>query len=159
MIVGRSLPGVDVDEVVQRSFVEAYKNIADYRLGTNFRAWLLTIAKFQLMAETTRVRRMSDYHTKYAPEALARRNQSMLELADGSDQRLQFLSACLAEIQESGREVLRLRYEKDRSYKEIATVLDRSAGAIRKQLCLLRQQLHQCISVKLASESMGENHA
>ncbi len=152
MIVGRSLPGIDVDEVVQRSFVEAYKNLADYRPGTNFRAWLLTIARYQLMAETTRIRRVSDYHTKYVPEVLARQSLASLETGADEDVRLQHLAVCLRSMPESARDVLRRRYESEQSYDEIASALGRSAGAVRKQLCLLRQKLHQCISTKLASE-------
>lgn len=152
MIVGRSLPGIDVDEVVQRSFVEAYKNIADYKLGTNFQAWLLTIARYQLMAETTRLRRVSDYHAKYVPEVLARQNQAQLEIGDDEDERLVHLTDCLDAMPDRAREVLRRRYEKNQSSQEIASALDRSAGAVRKQLCLLRQQLHECISLKMATE-------
>ncbi|MEM6364571.1 MAG: sigma-70 family RNA polymerase sigma factor [Planctomycetota bacterium] len=155
-IVARSLPGIDVDDVVQRSFVEAYKNIADYKPGINFRAWLLTIARYQLMAESTRLRRVADYHTKYVPEFLARQNQAMLEEDPNDDERLSLLAECLKELPDSAREVLRLRYEDDCSHSEISDVVDRSAGAIRKQLCLLRQQLHQCVSLKL---STGDNHA
>ena len=155
MIVARSLPGIDVDDVVQRSFVEAYKNLADYKAGTNFQAWILTIARYQLMAEATRIRRVSDYHTKYIPEALARQNQSILETGGDEDERLQHLAACLDKIPDAAREVLRLRYEREQSCEEIALALDRSSGAIRKQLCLVRQQLHQCISSKLAAE---QNH-
>ncbi|MCO8124569.1 sigma-70 family RNA polymerase sigma factor [Stieleria sp. TO1_6] len=152
LIVGRSLPGIDVDDVVQRSFVEAYKNLADYKLGTNFQAWILTIARYQLMAETTRVRRVSDYHSKYVPEALARQNQRSLEVDADDGQRMQHLASCLSEVPDSGREVLRRRYEAEQTCEEIASALDRSPGAIRKQLCLLRQQLHRCISVKLANQ-------
>lgn len=158
MIVGRSLPGIDVDDVVQRSFVEAYKNLADYRLGTSLEAWILTIAKYQLMAETTRIRRVSDYHSKYVPEALARQNQSLFELANDGNDRLRHLMACLGEVRESAREVLRLRYDHEHSCEEIAATLGRSAGAIRKQLCVLRQQLHACVSIKLANETAGVHH-
>ena len=152
MIVGRSLPGIDVDDVVQRSFVEAYKNIGDYQSGTNFQAWLLTIARYQLMAETTRLRRVADYHTKYVPEVLARQNLALLEVSEQEDDRLRHLAECLSSMPATAREVLRRRYEKDESSLEIAAALNRTNGAVRKQLCLLRQQLHQCISLKMATE-------
>mgnify|MGYP002625859063 CR=1 FL=1 len=46
-VAARSLPGMDVDDIVQRTFVEAYKGIGEYRLGTDFRSWLVTIARYQ----------------------------------------------------------------------------------------------------------------
>ena len=38
----------------------------------------------------------------------------------------------------------------------VAELLNRTEGAIRKQLCLLRQQLHDCITRKLATEGSHE---
>lgn len=55
-------PGGEVDDVAQRTFIEAFKNIGRYEPGTDFRAWLLTIARYQAMAECTRLRRLTDYH-------------------------------------------------------------------------------------------------
>ncbi|MHC4694753.1 MAG: sigma factor, partial [Planctomycetota bacterium] len=60
-------PGIDVDEVAQRSFVTAFTRLGDYETGTNFAAWLYTIARFQLKTEMTRLRRVADYHVRYAP--------------------------------------------------------------------------------------------
>ena len=38
-------PGVDVDEVAQQSFVAAFLRLDEYRAGTEFGAWLFTIAR------------------------------------------------------------------------------------------------------------------
>lgn len=65
-------PGVDVDEVAQRSFVAAFTRLGDYELGTNFAAWLFTIARFHLKTEVSRLRRIADYHVRYAPDFLHR---------------------------------------------------------------------------------------
>ncbi len=45
-----SQPGIDVDEVAQRTFVATYSNLDKYQLGTNFSAWLFTIARYQLQS-------------------------------------------------------------------------------------------------------------
>lgn len=71
-LAAHALPGVDVDEVAQRSFVAAFTQLDDFELGTNFSAWLFTIARFQLQTETTRLRRVADYHARYAPDLLQR---------------------------------------------------------------------------------------
>lgn len=77
-VAGRSLPGIDVDDVEQRTFVEAFQSIGQFSAGTNLRAWML------------------------------------------------------------------------------AALLGRTEGAIRKQLCLLRQQLHDCVTRKLKLEGTHE---
>ena len=65
-------PGVDVDEVAQHSFIAAFTRLSDYKLGTNFAAWLFTIARFHLKTEVSRLRRVVDYHVRYAPDLLQR---------------------------------------------------------------------------------------
>lgn len=149
-VVSHSLPGVDVDDVVQRSFVEAYASISDYKLGTSFVAWVVTIARYQLLRETSRLRRAADYHRKYVPVALANQSEQQLHAADEQESRLKFLKECLEKLPEHGRQVLRARYERADPISEIADSMNRSAGAVRKQLCLLRKQLHECVTRRLA---------
>lgn len=155
-VAGRSLPGVDVDDVVQRTFVEAYQAIGQYQIGTNLRAWLLTIARYQLMMETTRLKRLADYHARYVPVALSRAMEIQLQADNDEDVRVSHLKECLNELPDHAKRVLRERYESERSFAQIAELLSRSEGAIRKQLCLLRQKLHECVTRKLSLESSHE---
>jgi RNA polymerase sigma-70 factor, ECF subfamily len=149
-VAGRSLPGVDVDDVVQRTFVEAYNSIGQYEIGTNLKSWLITIARYQTMMETTRLKRMADYHARYVPVALARQTESLLQSGGEDGVRVSYLRDCMSELPDHALQVLRERYESDRPFAKIAETLGRSEGAIRKQLCLLRQQLHDCVTRKIA---------
>jgi RNA polymerase sigma-70 factor (ECF subfamily) len=155
-VAGRSLPGVDVDDVVQRTFVEAFQSIGQFKGGTDLQAWLLTIARYQLVMETTRLRRLADYHAKYVPVALARVTETHLQAELNGDVRAGHLQDCLNELPEHARQVLRERYERDSSFAQMAELMGRSEGAIRKQLCLLRQQLHDCVMHKLRLEGARE---
>ncbi len=71
-------PGVDVDEIAKRSFVIAHSQLERFKPGTNFPAWLFAIARFQLKAELTRLRRVADYHVRFAPDLLQRESDSLL---------------------------------------------------------------------------------
>lgn len=150
-VVSRSLPGVDVDEVVQRAFVEAYRNLADYTVGTNFVAWVVTIARYQLLMETSRLRRQADYHSRLVPRALADEAERQLQAPPGdeTDLRLEHLRHCLAKLPDAARSLLRRRYEGCTSIVDIAAGENRSAGSVRKQLFLLRRQLHDCVTNQL----------
>ena len=155
-VAGKSLPGVDVDDVVQRTFVEAYQAIGQYQAGSNLKAWLLTIARYQLMMESTRLKRVADYHARYVPVALSRAMEVQLQSDDYADARLIYLRDCMSQLPEHAQRVLRERYETERPFAQIAELLGRSEGAIRKQLCLLRQQLHDCVARKMELEASHE---
>lgn len=149
-VVSRCPPGGDADDVAQKTFVEAFRRIDDYEIGSDFAAWLFTIARYQLMAECTRLKRLTDYHSRYVPvalrEELERRGEQAAEL---KNDRLEHLQVCLDAIDGTSREVLDWRYSDELPLSDIARRTGRSVGAIKKQLFLLRQKLHECIQRKL----------
>ncbi len=153
-VAARCPPAGDIDDVAQRTFIEAFKNIGRYQTGTDFKAWLLTIARYQVMAECTRLRRLADYHERYVPHALALElERRVVEPAPQAERRLDVLRGCIASLNESSRELVRLRYERGSSLEEIATQLGRSVGAVKKHFFQIRQKLHDCISARLQEEA------
>jgi RNA polymerase sigma-70 factor (ECF subfamily) len=148
--------GGDADEVAQRTFVAAIGRLAEFEVGTSFRAWLFAIARFQLMTEATRLRRLADYHTRYAPDLLARELERRAQEPDERTvERLPHLRACLDAMGEPARQFIAWRYEEEIPLEEMGARTGRSVGAIKKQLWLLRQKLQQCIEGKLAAEQGG----
>ncbi len=149
-------PGVDVDEIAQRSFVAAFTRIADFEPGTNFSAWLFTIARFQLRTETTRLRRVADYHTRYGPDLLQReldrRGSEPLEMWAT---RLEYLRTCLETLGEHVRRFIVWRYDEGIPLEEMATRSGRSVAAVKKQLWLVRKKLQQCIETRMEAAEGG----
>ncbi|WP_166831800.1 sigma-70 family RNA polymerase sigma factor [Thalassoroseus pseudoceratinae] len=152
-IVSRCPPGSDADDVAQKTFVVAFHRIQEFEVGTDFRAWLFTIARFQLMAECTRLKRLADYHSRYVPHALSQELDRRAAEAAEEPSRLTHLRECLKQIEDNAREVLDWRYTSELPLAEIAQRTNRSVGAIMKHLYVLRQKLHECIEQKLAEEA------
>lgn len=154
-ITSRCPPGGDADEVAQKTFVQAFKHIDEYCLGTDFRAWLFAIARCQLMAECTRLKRLADYHSRYVPHALSQELQRRAgQREDLELGRLKYLEECMNELDEHARRILGWRYAEERTLGEIAELTERSVGAIKKHLFVLRRKLHDCIERKLGSEGV-----
>ncbi|MCG6156354.1 RNA polymerase sigma factor [Rubinisphaera margarita] len=151
-IVSRCPPGGDADDVAQKTFVAAFNRIDEYESGTDFRAWVFTIARYQLVAECTRLKRKADYHSRFVPHAL---NQELMRRAEEVAEepaRLTHLRECLKQIEGKSREILDWRYASELPLAEIAQRSKRSVGAIKKHLFVLRQKLHDCIKQRLAEE-------
>jgi len=154
-IVAHCPPGGDADDVAQRAFIEAFKRIAEYAAGTDFRAWLFAIARYQLMAEATRLRRTADYHRRYAPHALAEELERRADVAAaaGRSERIDRLRDCLGGLNPQAREILGQRYREELPLEEISRKSGRSVGALKKYLFTLRARLHECIARKTATET------
>ena len=152
-VIAHCPPGGDADDVAQRAFIEAFKRIGEYSAGTDFRAWLFAIARYQLMAEATRLRRTADYHRRYAPLALAEELDRRAALAAGPSDRLDRLRDCLGGLNPQAREILGQRYREELPLGEISRRSGRSVGALKKYLFTLRARLHDCIARKTATEA------
>lgn len=150
-LAGHVPPGIDVDEVAQRTFVAAYSRLGDYTPGTRFQAWLFTIARYQLKTELTRLRRVADYHARYAPDLLQRElERRSKEPPDLFVDRLEHLQACVESLGEHLRRFITWRYGEEIPLEEMAARSGRSVAAIKKQLWLIRQKLQQCIEKRIA---------
>jgi RNA polymerase sigma-70 factor (ECF subfamily) len=141
-----SPPGVDVDEIAQRAFITIYGKLPEFKKGTNFSAWLYTVARYQLRTETTRLRRIADYHTRYAPDLLLqeleRREAVSPELIT---EKLEYLKSCLSKLEDHVKRFVVWRYEEEIPLEEMAKRSGRSVTAVKKQLWKLRQKLQDCI--------------
>ncbi len=150
----RCPPGADADDLAQAVFLEAFRHLERFELGSDFGAWLFTIARYQLLAEMTRLRRHADYHSRYLPHALAEELARRAE-SDSNDEenesRLRALGECVAKLPSADQRLLRERYASNIPLAEIAGRMRRSVGALKKHLFVLRQKLHDCVIRELAA--------
>lgn len=151
-LAGHVPPGIDVDEVAQRTFVAAYTRLEEYTPGTQFGSWLFTIANYQLKTELTRLRRVADYHARYAPDLLQRElERRSSEPPEIFVERLDYLKDCVDSLGEHLRRFITWRYEEEIPLEEMAARCDRSVAAVKKQLWLIRQKLQQCVENRVAA--------
>lgn len=152
-IVAHCPAGGDADEIAQKTFVAALTRIDDFTVGTRFRAWLFTIARYQVMTERTRLRRLADYHSRYAPELLDREleRRAKHEPDDWTAARMDYLQDCLGNLSETVREIVRWRYHEEIPLAEMSNRTGRSVAAMKKQLWMARRKLQTCIEMKLAN--------
>ncbi len=143
--------GGDPDDVAQKTFLAAYHRLTDFKTGTNFRAWLFTIARYQMMTESTRSRRLADYHNRFAPDLLDRELERRVkeEPPELVVQRLKALHQCVEGLSDASQKLLKWRYYEAIPLSEMAERTERSVGAIKKQLFLIRQKLQSCINAQI----------
>ena len=58
-------PGIEADEIAHLAFVTAFRQIHQYRPGTDFYAWLSVIARNLLLAEYKNVKRESKHRKDF----------------------------------------------------------------------------------------------
>ena len=152
-LAGCAPPGVDVDEVAQRSFVAAFSRLNEYRMGTEFGAWLFTIARFQLKTEATRLRRVANYHAQYGLDLLQRELDRRSNEPPALEQaRLGHLKKCVETLGDHLTRFITWRYDEEIPLDEMASRSGRSVAAVKKQLWKIRRTLQECIENRMAIE-------
>ncbi len=144
-------PGVEADEIVHLAFLQAYRHIDEYRLGTNFHAWLVAIARNLLRAEYTRRQRRAANEHNYLEHLLVQRLGQAAANDDGAaDLLARFLADCLKSLKLEAQTIFALRYRDGLQVKAIANRLARSATSVSVQVFRLRKLLRDCVTRKQA---------
>lgn len=131
------------EDLVQQTFVQAFRHLDQYRLGSNFRHWINRIARniaFQELRRRAREDRRLRVYYEYLEEAADDRV---------SGERLEKLAAalqgCRGFLSEPASRALALRYEQAKGFEEIAGILGRTVAGTRQLLQRVRETLKKCI--------------
>jgi len=140
----------DAEEIAQRSSVVLWKKFGEFEPGTNFFAWACQIIRFEVKSFNRRAARERMVFSDAFINAVAEETvQSRTQLQE----RVEALQKCVAKLTPPQRELLRLRYDEQRSVGSVAERLDRSVEAVYKTLSRIRHALYTCIQRELAASS------
>ena len=149
----------DTEDVVQEVFLTAWRGLADFRGEARFSTWLHSIAVTRALNHLDRasekVRRSSVPLESFGNPDPERERAAPIELrASDGPSPLQMLEAaeverrialCLDRLPPAWRAVLALRDDEDRSYEEIARMMDLALGTVRSRLARARVSLKECV--------------
>lgn len=118
----------EAEDVVQETFLRAWRQIARFRPGTNFPAWILTIARFLCMA------RLQDARRHPPPAALGEGADPPAPPEGPPREALDRVREAYASLPPHQREILSLRLFDGLSYREIARLTGESEVTLRSRL-------------------------
>lgn len=140
-----------VDDVAQEAFVVAFGKLQTFERGTNFGAWLRTIARFLVSKELRRDNRRQRVLADHVAELLADEHSTVPEDALA---KAEALKLCLGELPEHWRMLVQQRYFENLAPSVIASQEGRSANEVRQALFRLRSVLHECITRRIARQTV-----
>ena len=144
------MPGSpDVADVLQETNATLWVKRSRFEQGTNFTAWSFKIARYEVMRQRDRSKRLGRIiFSAELIEVLAD-----TEVPEKPDNRLAALDRCLEKLSDLQRIILKERYTLGRSLEQHALDSGRSAGSLRMALLRVREILKDCIEKTLAAES------
>ena len=139
----------EVDEVMQRVSLIAWKKFGQLNNPSDFPKWAAAIARFELMKFRRERARDRLHFNDRVLDLLMTESSEETEIRD---HRIHLLEECLKELPEDRRELLMQAYKSESSMKELAKRAGRSPDALYKMMSRLRLSLLLCVERKLGEE-------
>jgi RNA polymerase sigma-70 factor (ECF subfamily) len=153
LFVGGKLPASEVEDVVQKTFVTAFRNLHAYDPRQPLYPWLRAIALNHCRNEWKQSERRARLLARVLEERRADLQLGGVQNPDALDEgRVAALRECLQTLSATERQALHLRFVEEMSLQEIGDRLGRSSEAARLFLFRVRARLGKCVQQKLAEQ-------
>jgi RNA polymerase sigma-70 factor (ECF subfamily) len=136
----------DAEDVLQESFITAFKNLHQLKEEKLFAGWLKTIVVNQCIQHSKKVFYWNSWESEYE---YAVADESAV--ADWANIELEQLNESIKQLPEGCRQIFTLYAVEDFSHKEIATQLGISEGTSKSQYARAKSLLKEKLLVKMKS--------
>lgn len=146
------LPGSqDVDDLLQRTNLVLWEKRGKFQAGTNFKAWALAVAYWEVRAWLTE-RRRGDWLV--IDDELARAIQQRFSEAPARapGAAVSAVRSCLAKLADQDRLLVLSHHQHGKSLLECSRIFNRSANSLSVSLVRIRAALRVCVKARLAVE-------
>lgn len=140
----------DAKDAVQEVNVLLWEKRAEYEMGTNFRAWCFSIARYVVLARRRQLRK--DGHIVFDPDLVDRLADEWQAEPDVHLRKLAALEHCLEKLSDVDLTLVQARYTGHGKIKNLAKELDCSANSLSLRLSRLRAALKQCVRREIEVE-------
>ena len=143
---------MEVDEVMQRDSLIAWKKFGQLNDPSGFPKWAATIARFEIMKfRRERARDRLQFNDRVTQMLMTESSEE----TEIRDHRIHLLEECLKELPEDRRELLMQAYESESSMKELAEQVGRTPDALYQMMSRLRITLLLCIERKMGKQAVS----
>ncbi len=140
----------DADDLLQETTMVMWRRFDEYRPGSDFVAWGITIARYKVLNYR---KKYATSHVQFSDEVLDVLQAEAPEMLQHMDSRTEAVRKCLRNLDDKDMNLIKLRYGKGLTFKNISDLLGRSAQSIHKSLGRIHNALIFCIRRTVSMEN------
>ena len=140
----------DAGDVLQKVNVGLWTKQKNFEIGTNFRAWAFSVARFEVLAHFKKRKR--EGLVLLDDELLDTIAEEVPDFLTSSESRLNALEYCMGKLRPQDRELLNHRYRSDQGLADLAKRMGRSVSALSVSLHRLRGILRECVNNRILEQ-------
>lgn len=138
-----------VADITQETFITVYQHLNQYQPGTNFLAWIKSIARNMAQNERRRWYRSRDAHERYRDEIEDRVEDEIYQIVDSlPEDVLESLKGCVDGLGDKTRSMVDGFYFREKAIKDLADVLDLTVSSVKVTLHRAREAIGKCMRRK-----------
>jgi RNA polymerase sigma factor (sigma-70 family) len=142
----------DAEEIVQDSFVRAYKSLRKFRGSSKFSTWFYRIVVNRALSIKTRIKKeIIEIDINTIPETQLEETDNAYRNLTQID-RVKFINCALQELYEEDRLLLTLYYLNENSVDEITEITKISVENVKMKLLRARKKLYVVLEKSLKLE-------
>ncbi len=144
----------DRDDLMQDIAVAVFDSFDRYDAKRPFPKWALGVARNQFKVYLRKQKRDRE-RLVFDDDTVACVEQAFAYESAEELQKMEFLQACVQELDGRGRQLCELRYQDELKPAAISESVGLPGTAVRKALQRIREQLRKCIERKATAEGVG----
>lgn len=137
-------------DVAQNANSTIWEKRSEFELGTNFKAWAFSIARFEVL--NYRKKQARDARLVFSEGLVETIAEEMVDESVDVRRRHEALRSCLRKLRPGDRELLLHRYSSEVPLGAYAQKVGRSVGGLRVTLHRLRNALLACIQREIGGQ-------
>jgi RNA polymerase sigma factor (sigma-70 family) len=144
----------DAEDLVQETYLKAFRSYASFEPGTNFRAWIFQILKNTFLGSCSKLERrmtLAMDSEEDLPTTSATPESLLIGLSD-----IEAVRSAIEQLPVIFREVILLSDVEDASYREIAEILSIPIGTVMSRLARARKMVRDSLRITHEAPLSGE---
>ena len=141
------------EDITQETNRVLWEKRSDFEIGTDFRAWIRSVARYQTLNFTKTAKRKSWMH--FDSDLVNLLAENFEDNQEFPRQRQTYLDQCVGLLREQDQKILELKYKKNEPLSAISRKESRTVGALKQAFMRIRKQLKECIQRKIHANNNG----
>ena len=138
----------DIDDLLQNIFIKVYRNLNEYDTSLLFSSWIYRISHNEMIDWYRREKRRATLSLDDEAHDIVSKLMSEDDLTErfSNEEQKQYIINSLNTLDEKYKEILLLRFFEDKSYDEIADILQIPPGTVAVRINRAKKQLQQTLT-------------
>lgn len=144
---------VDSEDIMQETTALMWEKFDQYKSGTNFVAWALTIARYKILSYQRDKKRNRIQFDDQVTEMIETASRAKL-INDNTVEKISALKQCIQKLPKKQRKIIQLKYSNGLSNKILADNEGISVPTVYRYLSRIYLNLLNCVNQSLTPEEL-----